>query len=200
MKIKQIAYHVEKILEILGLDLTDPSLAKTPERVAKMYVEEVFQGLDPTTFPELTLHKETLASELVLIKNISLTSFCEHHLVPMVGVAHVAYLPKKGVLGLSKIHRLVRHFAKRPQLQERLTQQIADSLHKALGTDDIAVMIEAKHLCVVARGVEDQQSTLETHALRGVFSLNTPAREEFFMRVSEKSGRESKLDSVPTPR
>ncbi len=195
-KKETIAFHFEKILETLGLDLSDPSLSKTPERVAEMYVEEIFSGLDPKTFPEVVFHHEPIDNELILIKHISLVSFCEHHLVPMVGCAHVAYLPQKGVIGLSKIHRILRHFAKRPQLQERLTEQAAVSLQQVLQTDDVAVSIEMKHFCVIARGVEDENSEVETHALKGAFQSDPSLRSTFFLRIS-KEGREGKPDSVP---
>jgi len=185
-KKETIAFHVEKILETLGLDLTNPSLAKTPERVAKMYVDEVFSGLDPATYPEVTFHEEQISNELVLVKNIALISFCEHHLVPMIGMAHVAYLPTKGVLGLSKIHRILRYYAKRPQLQERLTEQIAEKLKHELQTVDVAVAIRMKHLCVLARGVEDHSSEAETHVLRGRFETDRAIRSEFFLRITQE--------------
>lgn len=171
-KKEKIALHIAKILETLELDLQDPSLAKTPSRVAKMYVDEVFSGLDPTTYPEITFYEEPLNNELVLVKNISLMSFCEHHLVPMAGIAHVAYFPKKRVLGFSKLHRIVKYFAKRPTMQERLTQQIADNLEKTLQTDDIAVIVRMKHFCVIARGVEDLSSEAETSVLKGQFKTD----------------------------
>jgi len=185
-KKSKIAAHIEKILEILGLDLTDPSLAKTPQRVAKMYVDEVFSGLDPKTYPELSFHNERIHNEFVLVKNISLISFCEHHLVPMVGIAHVAYFPTIGVLGLSKIHRILRFFAKRPPLQERMTNQIADQLVKELHTEDVAVLIRMQHLCVLARGVEDRMSECETHVLKGRFQSHPEIRSSFFLRVNEE--------------
>ncbi len=180
-KKEQIAFHVGKILEILELDLE-----KTPERVAEMYVDEVFSGLNPDTYPAISLLEENVNNEVVLVKNISLVSFCEHHLVPMIGVAHIAYLPSKGVLGLSKIHQLARFYAKQPQLQERMTQQIAESLSQELQTEDVAVAICMKHLCVLARGVEDQTSEMETHVLKGRFDSDPETRSEFFLRISEK--------------
>ncbi|MCH9627696.1 MAG: GTP cyclohydrolase 1 [Chlamydiales bacterium] len=184
-KKETIAFHFEKILEALGLDLSDPSLSKTPDRVAQMYVDEIFSGLNPVSFPEVTIHNEPVDNELVLIKNISLVSFCEHHLVPMVGRAHVAYLPTEGIVGLSKIHRILRHFARRPQLQERLTEQAAESLQQVLRTDDVAVAIEMKHFCVIARGVEDENSEVETHALKGAFCSDPTLRSTFFLRISK---------------
>ena len=190
-KKEQIAFHIEKILEILGLDLSDPSLAKTPERVAKMYVDEVFSGLDPHTYPEVSFYREAIVNEMVLVKNISLISFCEHHLVPMIGTAHAAYLPTIGVLGLSKVHRIMRFYAKRPQLQERLTIQIAEKLKEELRTEDVAVAISMKHLCVQARGVEDHSSELETHVLKGRFDSVPEIRSEFFLRIAQGSKRSS---------
>lgn len=172
-----IAHHFQKILETLELDLPD-----APTRVATMYVDEIFTGLNPLTFPDTPLLDEPDYHDLVEIKNISVVSFCEHHFVPMVGVAHIAYYPKKGLLGLSTIHRIVRHFAKRPQLQERLTQQISTSLQEALHTEDVSVTLRLTHFCVRARGVEDQQSEVETQVLCGCF---------------KKFGRECKPDSVP---
>lgn len=154
-------------MEILGLDLSDPSLAKTPARIAKMYAEEIFWGLDHNNFPQLTFQKEETPNELVVIKNISFVSFCEHHFVPIVGKAHVAYYPEGKIMGLSKVHQIVRYFAKRPQLQERLTQQIADTLSEALETEEIGVSIQAVHFCVIARGVEDHSAEVETRILKG---------------------------------
>lgn len=183
-----IEKKVEEILEILGLDLSDHSLSQTPYRVAKMYVDEIFSGLDPDNFPSITLHQQKVhPDELILIKNISFSSFCEHHLVPMVGKAHVAYLPKDKIIGLSKINRIVHYFSKRPQLQERLTAQIADSLSIVLGTEDIAVSLNAKHFCVIARGVEDCESETETHVLRGQFKSIEHRRKEFFHSLHETS-------------
>lgn len=182
-KKEKIAFHIEKILEILGLDTTKSTLKDTPNRVAKMYVDEVFSGLDSHNYPKITFHEEAINNELVLVKNISLVSFCEHHLVPMVGMAHIAYLPRGRVLGLSKIHRILRHFAKRPQLQERLTLQIADDLQQVLQTEDLAVVIQMKHFCVMARGVEDTCSDTETHVLRGRFETEEALRYEFFVRI-----------------
>src|ERR1700722_15444433 len=135
-KIKLIAEKMGEILTILGLDITNASLAKTPDRIAHMYVEEIFSGLDPEKFPKLTFQEESIPDELILIKNISFVSFCEHHFVPIVGKAHIAYFPKKRLLGLSKIPQLVRYYAQKPQLQERLTGEIATSLASLLETED----------------------------------------------------------------
>jgi GTP cyclohydrolase IA len=183
-KKKLISEKMREILIILGLDLNNPSLAETPNRIAKMYVDEVFSGLDPKQFPQVSLQEEGIVEGLVLIKNITFVSFCEHHFVPFVGKAHVAYYPQKKVIGLSKIPRIVRHFAKRPQLQERLTHQIADALISLLETEDVAVVLQAFHFCVMARGVEDMSTELETHVLKGRFE-NPASRTELFGRLSE---------------
>lgn len=182
-KKRLIAEKMGEILTLLGLDLTDPSLAETPHRIAKMYVDEVFVGLNPDNFPEMTFQEEEIPSELILVKNISFVSFCEHHFVPFAGKAHIAYFPHKRFLGLSKIPRIVHHFAKRPQLQERLTAQIADSLSTLLETDDVAVSLQAQHFCVMARGVEDCNAEMETHVLKGCFEKNPTTRAEFFTRL-----------------
>lgn len=182
-KKERIEVHMRGIMETLGLDLSDPSLAATPARVARMYVDEVFSGLEPDTFPRPSFQKERLPKELILVKNISFVSFCEHHFVPIVGKAHVAYYPSHMILGLSKIPRIVRHFAKRPQVQERLTAQIAESLEKILDTPDVAVAIQATHFCVLARGVEDATAQMETHILKGEFEANPQTRAELFARL-----------------
>jgi len=184
IKKKIIAEKVRDILEVLGLNIEDPSLAETPNRIAKMYVEEIFAGLDPEKFPKFVFQEEDVSNELVLVKNISFVSFCEHHFVPIVGKAHIAYFPKKRILGLSKIPRLVRYFAGRPQLQERLTLQIADSFASLLETDDVAVALQAIHFCVMARGVEDMTAEMETHVLKGRFEKELNLRSEFFIRIS----------------
>lgn len=178
---KLIEIKLKEILEILGLDLTDNSLKKTPFRVAKMFVDEIFSGLDPANFPSMTLHEQEVhRDEIIIVKNIHFISFCEHHLVPFIGQAHVAYLPKEKVIGLSKINRIVHYFSKRPQLQERLTAQVADSLALILECDDVAVSMSAKHFCVIARGVEDHECETETHVLRGQFQNVPHRRTEFF--------------------
>lgn len=180
-KIDAIEKHLAEVLKILGLDLENESLAKTPRRVAEMFVDDIFSGLNPKNFPEIALEsEEPLSKQMVLIKDITLISFCEHHLVPMVGKAHVAYVPKSQIIGLSKINRIVRYFAKRPQLQERLSAQIADSLVQLLKTEDVAVCVHAKHFCVCARGVQDLESETQTSVLRGGFESNPSLRHEFF--------------------
>lgn len=181
-KITQIADHMAAIMDILGLDLTNDSLQKTPERIAKMYVQEIFSGLDEKNFPALSLIDDPAPEQtgrLVAIRQIRFYSFCEHHFVPMIGTATVAYIPNGRVIGLSKINRIVRYFAARPQLQERLTHQIHDCLKLILGTDDVAVSLTAKHYCVAMRGVEDEGSHTTTYALSGQLET-APSRQEFF--------------------
>jgi GTP cyclohydrolase I len=169
-KIEIIKEHFEKIMETLGLDLTDDSLRGTPQRVAKMYVKEIFQGLNPKNRPEArTFSNGYDYSDMVIEKNIQVTSFCEHHFLPFIGKAHVAYISKGKVIGLSKINRLVDYFSRRPQVQERLTLQIADALATAMETDDVAVFIDSKHLCVSTRGIKDQSSSTITSEFRGAF-------------------------------
>jgi GTP cyclohydrolase I len=175
----KIAHHFEQIMETLGLDLTDDSLKGTPARVAKMYVEEVFSGLDPRNKPKVALFENKyLYKEMLVEKDITVKSFCEHHFVPIVGRAHVAYKSNGNVIGLSKINRIVQYYAKRPQVQERLTVQIAEELKRILQTDDIAVMIDARHMCVSLRGVEDDASSTVTTSFHGAF-LNDNVRKEF---------------------
>ena len=183
-KKRLIADNMAEILKILGLDLSDPSLSMTPGRIAKMYVDEIFVGLDPQQFPKLTFQEENIPSELILVKNISFVSFCEHHFVPMVGRAHVACYPKKKVLGLSKFTDLVRYLAQRPQLQERLTQQIAETFASLLETEDVAVALQALHFCVMARGAKDMTAEMETHLLKGRFESDPALRNEFFLRIT----------------
>ncbi|MGA8165368.1 MAG: GTP cyclohydrolase I FolE [Waddliaceae bacterium] len=185
-KISCIAENFRQIMEVLGLDLNDDSLSKTPYRIAKMYVKEIFSGLDVDQFPTFTFmenrYKHKDRSNMVFV-TAQFTSFCEHHFVPMCGTAYVAYLPNQKLIGLSKIPRLVKYFAKRPQVQERLTIQIADSLSNLLETEDVAVSITAQHFCVVARGIENQNSTTTTHVFQGGFRENDLLREEFFESV-----------------
>lgn len=186
-KIRLIADRFQEIMTILGLDLTDDSLVKTPERIAKMYVKEIFSGLDDANFPEISFFKDEFHHEhkahMVFVK-VGFTSFCEHHFVPITGLAYVAYLPGDKIIGISKIPRLVRFFARRPQLQERLTAQIADSLAVLLQTDDVAVSINACHYCVIARGIQDQESHMITNVLRGQFHHKEELRREFFEGIN----------------
>ena len=156
----------------LGLDMSDDSLAGTPLRVAKMYVNEIFSGLDKDAFPSISVFDNTYGyDQMLLEKNIQVYSYCEHHFVPFIGKACVAYFPSDKVIGLSKLNRIVKYFSRRPQVQERLTMDIATALKQVLHTDDVAVMIEAKHLCVAARGVEDTNSVTVTNHLSGKFLL-----------------------------
>jgi GTP cyclohydrolase I len=169
-KIAQIEYHFRQIMETLGLDLTDDSLKGTPKRVAKMYVKEIFSGLDPKNMPSVALFDNKYQyNEMLVEKNISFYSNCEHHFVPIFGKAHVAYIANGQVIGLSKLNRIVQHFAKRPQVQERLTMQIAKEIQRLMNTQDVAIMIDAKHLCVASRGVKDDTSSTITSFYGGKF-------------------------------
>lgn len=184
-KIDLIEGHMKEILEILGLDLSDDSLVETPRRVAKMYVNEIFNGLVDDTFPKCTTveNKFSGAEDFVLEKNITLYSDCEHHIRPIIGTAAVAYIPKEKVLGLSKLNRIVQYFAKRPQVQERLTQQIAAAIAYVTGSDDVVVRIDAKHMCVSQRGIKDASSSTITMKAMGAFEKNGGLRSEFVRNV-----------------
>jgi GTP cyclohydrolase I len=174
----RISGHFAEIMEILGMDLNDDSLKGTPDRVAKMYVEEIFSGLNPENKPKATLFDNKYQYNQMLVeKNITLFSNCEHHFVPIIGVAHVAYISSGKVIGLSKLNRIVQYYAKRPQVQERLTNQIANELMKVLDTKDVAVVIDAKHLCVSSRGVEDHASSTVTTFYGGKFDDPEKVRE-----------------------
>jgi GTP cyclohydrolase I len=169
-KIEIIRNHFEKIMHTLGLDMSDESLNGTPYRVAKMYVKEIFKGLNPSNRPIARKFGNKYAyHDMVVEKNINVTSFCEHHFLPFIGKAHVAYISSGKVIGLSKINRIVDYYARRPQVQERLTLQIADELKKAMDTDDVAVFLECKHLCVSTRGIQDRQSSTVTTEFSGSF-------------------------------
>lgn len=179
-KYQRIRGLMADVVETLGLDLCDDSLAETPHRIAKMYVHEIFSGLDYTHFPKLSLIDNKMgADEMVKIREIDLTSTCEHHFVTIDGVAKVAYIPKDKIIGLSKINRIVRFFGQRPQVQERLTRQILVALQALLGTEDVAVSIDATHYCVKSRGVMDTNSQTSTTALGGCFRENIHTRAEF---------------------
>jgi len=189
-KIEIIKGHFKKIMETLGLDLNDDSLAGSPERVAKMYVAEIFSGLNPLNEPKVSLFENSYKYKGMLVeKNIELYSLCEHHFVPIVGKVHVAYFANDNVIGLSKINRIVQHFAKRPQVQERLTVQIVEKLKEVLGTDNVACVIDAKHLCVNMRGVRDTKSSTITSRYSGLFNQNDN-KSEFLKHIS----LDSKLD------
>jgi GTP cyclohydrolase I len=170
LKITLIEKHFKEIMHILGLDLKDDSLKDTPHRVAKMYVKEIFSGLNPENKPEMTLFENKYKyDEMLIEKDITLYSYCEHHFVPIVGKAHVAYISNGQVIGLSKINRLVQYYSKRPQVQERLTNQIAEALKEILKTKDVAVIIEAEHLCVSSRGIKDTNARTITAHYSGKF-------------------------------
>ena len=182
-KIKIIANHFKGIMHILGLDLNDDSLKGTPRRVAKMYVKEIFSGLNPDNKPDVTLFENKYQyNEMLIEKDITLYSYCEHHLVPIIGKAHVAYISNGKVIGLSKINRLVQYYAKRPQVQERLTNQIAEGLKEVLNSEDVAVVIDAAHLCVASRGIKDTSSSTITAYYAGKF-LNEETKNEFLSLI-----------------
>jgi GTP cyclohydrolase IA len=178
-KVVLIAEKFAEIMEIMGLDLKDDSLSGTPERVAKMYIHETFQGLNPLNKPDITLFENNYAyGEMLVERNITVHSTCEHHFVPILGVCHVAYFAKGKVVGLSKLNRIVKFYSKRPQVQERLTEQIAAELKRSLQTEDVAVYLDAEHLCVKTRGVEDCSSSTVTSHYSGRFK-DPDVRNEF---------------------
>lgn len=178
-KIEIIAKHFREIMHTLGLDLEDDSLKGTPNRVAKMYVKEIFSGLNPKNKPKATLFENKYQyQEMLVEKDITFYSACEHHFVPIIGKAHVAYISSGKVIGLSKINRIVQYYAKRPQVQERLTVQIAEELKNALKTEHVGVVIDATHLCVSSRGVNDTNSTTGTAHFSGKFK-DEKTRAEF---------------------
>jgi GTP cyclohydrolase I len=184
LKIELIEKNFKEIMHILGLDLSDKSLRDTPQRVAKMYVKEIFNGLNPDNKPQPTLFENKFKfNEMLVEKNITIYSYCEHHFVPIIGKAHVAYFPKNYVIGLSKLNWIAKYYAKRPQVQERLTMQIASELKETLQTDDVAVLIDADHLCVASRGVNDVNSSTITSSYNGKF-LNDETRKEFLSLVN----------------
>ena len=182
-KIARIAHHFEEIMKTLGLDLSDDSLKGTPLRVSKMYVKEIFSGLNPENKPSVALFENKYGYKQMLVeKNIVLYSNCEHHFVPIIGKAHIAYIANGKVIGLSKLNRIVQYYAQRPQVQERLTRQIAEELKNVLGTDDVAVVIDAVHLCVASRGVKDISSSTVTAEYAGVF-LELDTKKEFLQYI-----------------
>ena len=184
-KIEKIEKHFDEIVTILGLDLKDDSLIDTPKRVAKMYVNEIFWGLDYDAFPKATVVENKMDyNEMIVERHISVQSNCEHHFVVIDGLATVAYVPEKNVLGLSKINRIVEYFCKRPQIQERLTEQIYHALSYILETDNVAIMIDAQHYCVKSRGVEDTGSSTITSRLGGNFKNYPEVRAEFLSLIS----------------
>lgn len=185
-KIKKIEKHFTAIMETLGLDLTDDSLIDTPKRVAKMYVNEIFWGLKPENFPKCTVIENKMGyDEMVIEKDITMMSNCEHHFVTIDGKAHIAYIPKGKVLGLSKMNRIVEYFARRPQVQERIAEQVYHALSYILGTEDVAVVIEGVHYCVKSRGVEDHSSYTMTAKLGGCFKTEADCRAEFMSLIKK---------------
>lgn len=186
-KIKKISTHFRAIMETLGLDLSNDSLAESPERVAEMYINELFSGLSAENFPKITVHaNEYEYDQMVVVRDVNIMSVCEHHFVTIDGMATIAYIPKDKVIGLSKINRIANYFSKRPQVQERLTKQIADCLEYVLETEDVAVHINAKHYCVVSRGIKDINSMAMTTDLRGEFRQNAETRAEFLNACKSK--------------
>lgn len=185
LKIELIEKHFREIMHVLGLDLTDDSLKGTPRRVAKMYIQEIFSGLDPKNKPDAKLFENKYKyNEMLVEKDITFFSNCEHHFVPIYGKAHVAYISNGTVIGLSKINRIVQYFAKRPQVQERLTMQIGNELKEILGTDDVAVVIDAHHMCVSSRGIKDVNSSTVTSFYSGKFEKEESSRNEFMKYIS----------------
>ena len=183
-KIAQIEDKFRDIMNIMGLDLTDDSLQGTPHRVAKMYIKEIFSGLNPDNKPSIKLFENKYQyKEMLVERNITFYSNCEHHFVPIIGKAHVAYISNGKVIGLSKLNRIVQFFAKRPQVQERLTIQIAEELKRVMETEDVAVLIDAVHLCVSSRGVQDFNSATVTSSYSGAFN-NEATRNEFLKYVN----------------
>ena len=186
-KIQQVQEKFRDIMKILGLDLDDDSLNDTPKRLAKMYVLELFSGLDIKNFPKITVIENKMKyDQMVVIQNIEVLSVCEHHFQTIEGRATVAYIPGEKVIGLSKINRIVQFFSRRPQVQERLTKQIADALVFILGTENVAVHMNAKHYCVIARGIQDSSSSTATSDLRGHFKSNKETRQEFLMHCRNR--------------
>lgn len=186
LKMKLIEKHFREIMHILGLDLSDDSLSGTPRRVAKMFVQEIFSGLNPKNKPSVTLFENKYRyNEMLVEKDITFYSFCEHHFVPIWGKAHVAYISSGKVIGLSKLNRIVQYYAHRPQVQERMTVQIANELKEVLQTEDIAVIIDAYHMCVAARGVQDTTSSTVTAYYGGRFK-NEATKQELLQYIAQK--------------
>lgn len=187
LKMELIEKHFREIMYVLGLDLTDDSLKGTPKRVAKMFIKEVFSGLDPKNKPDVKLFENKYKyNEMLVEKDITFFSHCEHHFVPIYGRAHVAYISNGSVIGLSKINRIVQYFAKRPQVQERLTMQIGNELKEILGTEDVAIIIDANHMCVSSRGIGDVNSSTVTSFYSGKFERDDQSRTEFMKYLSLK--------------
>ena len=183
-KMAKIETKFREIMDVMGLDLNDDSLSGTPKRVAKMYVKEIFSGLNPANHPDVKTFDNVYGYNHMLVeRDINVNSTCEHHFLPIVGHAHVAYIPNGRVVGLSKLNRIVDHYARRPQVQERLTRQVLQSLQELLGTDDVAVVIDAKHLCVSSRGIQDESSSTVTASYGGLFDNDVDTRNEFLAHV-----------------
>lgn len=181
---RTIEHHFKKIMEAMGLDLTNDSLMKTPHRVAKMFTYEVFSGLRQDEFPRITLIENEFEYDQMLIeRDIDIKSFCEHHFLPIIGKAHIAYIPEKKVIGLSKLNRIAEYYSRRPQVQERLTQNILEKLKEILETDNVAVTIDAIHYCVRMRGIEHTDAITRTSALSGTFKHDQDTRREFFNAI-----------------
>jgi GTP cyclohydrolase IA len=184
-KIKRISASFREIMDTLGLDLTDDSLKGTPDRVAKMYVQEIFKGLNPAHKPQIALFENKYKYNQMLVeKNITLYSNCEHHFVPIIGKAHVSYISSGRIIGLSKLNRIVQYYSQRPQVQERLTMQIANEMKSVLGTEDVAVVIDAVHLCVSSRGIKDVTSSTVTAEYSGKFLNDVNVKNEFLKFIN----------------
>ena len=182
----KIEQYMREVLRLIGLDLNDDSIEETPSRLAKMFVDEIFSGLDYANFPKITnIANRMKVSEMVLVNDVTLTSTCEHHFVTIDGKVSVAYYPKKWVIGLSKINRVVSFFAQRPQVQERLTEQILLAFQTILETDDVAVYVKATHFCVKCRGIKDVNSYTVTSAFGGVFLEDRETRKEFLSLINK---------------
>lgn len=179
--------HFRGIMEALDLDLADDSLMETPKRVAKMYVDEVCRGLWEDNFPKITTVENKFGSQMVMMGNITATSLCEHHFVTICGFAHIAYIPDKKVIGLSKLNRIVEYYGSRPQVQERWTEQVQMKLSELLETDNVAVMIDGVHFCIRARGIKDGTSVTRTSSLNGKFLADAKVREEFYNSMPKVS-------------
>ncbi|MGR6981499.1 GTP cyclohydrolase I FolE [Testudinibacter sp. P27/CKL/0425] len=183
---KEIEKHMREVLQLIGLDLSDDSIEETPVRMAKMYLDEIFTGMDYANFPKITnIRNRMKVSEMVLVNDVTLTSTCEHHFVTIDGKVSVAYYPKEWVIGLSKINRVVAFLAQRPQVQERLTEQVLTALQTILQTDDVAVYVKATHFCVKCRGIKDSNSYTVTSAFGGVFLEDRETRKEFLSLISK---------------
>ena len=183
-KMVKIESKFREIMDVLGLDLNDDSLSGTPKRVAKMYVKEIFSGINPENHPDVKTFENVYGYNHMLVeRDINVNSTCEHHFLPIVGHAHVAYIPNGRVVGLSKLNRVVDHYARRPQVQERLTRQVLGALQELLGTDDVAVVIDAKHLCVSSRGIQDESSSTVTASYGGLFDDDVDTRNDFLAHV-----------------